>query len=45
MVDSILFDLDGTLWDSTHIVASAWNKVIAKDQRVNLNVTGDYLKT
>ncbi len=26
-IDSILFDLDGTLWDSTHTVVNAWNEV------------------
>ena len=24
-MDSIIFDVDGTLWDSTEIVAEAWN--------------------
>ena len=27
----IIFDVDGTLWDSTEMVAVAWNKVI-KDE-------------
>ncbi len=28
MIDSIIFDLDGTLWDSTSEVADAFNKVL-----------------
>ena len=28
MIDSIIFDLDGTLWDSTQIVPLAWNRVL-----------------
>lgn len=27
--DSILFDLDGTLWDATEVTAAAWEKVLA----------------
>lgn len=30
IVDSILFDLDGTLWDSTGVVVRAWNQVLRK---------------
>ena len=26
--DGIIFDVDGTLWDSTPIVAAAWNVVL-----------------
>ena len=44
MPKSILFDLDGTLWDSTDIVATAWNKAIAEDKRLHLTFTGDDLK-
>lgn len=28
--DGLLFDLDGTLWDSTHTVAEAWSAVMAR---------------
>lgn len=44
MVDSILFDLDGTLWDSTEIVAEAWNQVLEKEPNITMHLTGDDLK-
>ena len=30
MTNHIIFDVDGTLWDSTGVVAKAWNRAIAE---------------
>lgn len=29
MIESIIFDMDGTLWDSAENVAAAWNKAVS----------------
>lgn len=44
MYDSIIFDLDGTLWDSTKEVAIAWNEVKRKYPEVKDEITADKLK-
>lgn len=41
-MDSIIFDLDGTLWDSTHVVADAWNEVL--QEKCNKALTSADLK-
>lgn len=43
-MDSIIFDVDGTLWDSTHVIASAWERLIKENYDPNMDVTSDILK-
>ena len=42
--DGIIFDVDGTLWDSTGIVKDAWNNAIVDLGKENPNITADRLK-
>ena len=44
-MDAIFLDIDGTLWDSTHIVADAWNEVLKNKPEIDLVITSDLLKT
>lgn len=44
-MDSIIFDVDGTLWDSTHVIASAWEDLIKEHYNPNMVITSDILKT
>ena len=42
--DSIILDVDGTIWDTTPIVARAWNKAIEELYPQVPHVTADILK-
>ena len=44
-MDAIFLDIDGTLWDSTHIVSDAWNAVLKTKPELDLIVTPELLKT
>lgn len=44
MFDGIIFDLDGTLWDATDMVAVAWEKVINDKTGFDIKISGDDLK-
>ena len=44
MADGIIFDVDGTLWDTTPIVEKAWNDAIANAGIKGVTVTADRLK-
>jgi phosphoglycolate phosphatase len=42
--DSIIFDLDGTLWDSTGVVAEAWQAAKEEVDFVKEDITADMVK-
>ena len=44
-MDSIIFDVDGTLWDSTGIVADAWTDYLREIEHINMSVTVEKLKS
>ena len=37
-MDSIIFDVDGTIWDSTESVAASWNKAIREHSDLDLTL-------
>jgi phosphoglycolate phosphatase len=41
---NIIFDVDGTLWDTTEVVAEAWNKAISEVGGTAANITSAVLK-
>lgn len=44
-VSAMLFDLDGTLWDSTEAAAEIWSNVAAKYPEVKDTITAEKLKS
>ena len=44
MIDSIIFDLDGTLWDSTKQIAASWNRTVEKELGYNPGYSANGLK-
>ena len=42
--DGIIFDVDGTIWDSTPVVTQAWNKALTDTGFGYVQVTADRLK-
>lgn len=43
-MDAILLDIDGTLWDSTAMVAKVWNQVLDSKAEVAFRATSEKLK-
>ncbi|MFL0195368.1 HAD family hydrolase [Clostridium sp. WILCCON 0269] len=43
-MQNIIFDVDGTLWDSTEVVAKAWNRAISEVGGTDIIITSSVLK-
>lgn len=43
--ESLIFDIDGTLWDSTELVAKGYNQYLQQVGLAHLQVTGRYLRS
>lgn len=42
-MDSIIFDLDGTLWNATDIISKAWTDYLQNKESINLTITAEHL--
>ncbi len=45
LIDSLIFDLDGTLWDATETTFSAWEKVFKDRKEIQEPITIEMLKS
>lgn len=43
-LDGVIFDVDGTLWDSTEQVAQVWTKAVQEYTKLDIQVSADNLK-
>lgn len=43
--DSIIFDVDGTLWNSTDIVAKSWTEYLQNEEHINMEITSERLQS
>ena len=44
-MDGIIFDVDGTMWDSTEVVAGAWTRRLREEEGMDIVVTADRLRS
>jgi len=42
--DGILFDLDGTLWDATSVIAEGWKAVLSRHPEIHTEITQETVK-
>ena len=43
-IDKLIFDVDGTLWDTSEIVAESWTRAIRENSSLGYTFTAEYLK-